>query len=426
MDPFQSKQTNKAARQENVVKLFGEIWTELFTSPVHLDSALSKRSRNTKSILAQIVPQILLQPSSLAEALGVGIAEGEPWSLDQQKLVSWRPAYLMAEHLYGAMSQGRPDVDAVIEDFPAHMIQEWTDCWDKATARTLSRTLGSEAPLSLRASTRMGAEKLLKELTAMSLPVKVQRSDLSPLGVRLSGYAPVLGTDLYQNGNFEIQDEGSQVMALFALWPELFEGLLQEKPGNVRPLPTLPELPKNPPAWTVVDACAGAGGKSLAFADALKGKGRVYSYDTSERKLQALRRRATRAQVNNIQAVAVEEGQENLVIDRFKKTAHVVLVDAPCSGWGVLRRNPDIKWRQSPDVLMRMPLIQYRLLSQYSELVQAGGRLVFGVCTFREAETTAIVEKFLDAHPDFEKAKGGFVGPGPTDGFFMQAFLRKK
>ena len=175
-----------------------------------------------------------------------------------------------------------------------------------------------------------------------------------------------------------------------------------------------------------MDACAGAGGKSLAFADAMRGKGRVFAYDTSPRKLQALRRRATRAGVRNIQAVVLESGSEQKSISKFKKTANIVLVDAPCSGWGVLRRNPDIKWRQEADSLARMPEIQGHVLSTYSELVAPGGRMVFGVCTFRKAETIEVVDRFLKEHPEFEKGPGGYLGPGPTDGFFMQAMTRKK
>jgi 16S rRNA (cytosine967-C5)-methyltransferase len=188
----------------------------------------------------------------------------------------------------------------------------------------------------------------------------------------------------------------------------------------------LPALPEKTPAWTVIDACAGAGGKSLSMADALQGKGRVYAYDISDKKLLALRRRAKHAGLNNIQTHAVKEGQEAESIKRFRRTAQVVLVDAPCSGWGVLRRNPDIKWRQGTEVLIKMPEIQKRLLSVYADLVAPGGRLVFGVCTFRRAETQEVVEHFLKNHPDFTAREGGYLGPNPSDGFFMQAFERAK
>ncbi|HAR43495.1 MAG TPA: hypothetical protein DCS07_12825, partial [Bdellovibrionales bacterium] len=170
---------------------------------------------------------------------------------------------------------------------------------------------------------------------------------------------------------------------------------------------------------------AGAGGKTLALADALQGRGRVFAYDTSAPKLTALRRRVSRGEFTNIQTIALQEGHEEDTIGKFRKRADVVLVDAPCSGWGVLRRNPDIKWRQTPEVRARMPQIQKRLLLVYSSLVAPGGRLIYGVCTFRKAETTAIVDEFLSEQPEFERAQGGYLGPESSDGFFMQAFVRK-
>jgi 16S rRNA (cytosine967-C5)-methyltransferase len=417
----------KPASEKLVLSRFNELWAGLFESPVHLDSALSKLPRSLKSTLAQIVPQILLRPVSQAEILGIGVEANEPWTLDRKALSKWRPAQIQAQRLHGMMSQRALATAPQPEDFPPQMIQQWEAAWGRQAMLELVSVLGREAPLSLRASRKVGAGGLLKGLKEGSkLPVKAELSDFAPLGVRLASYAPVLGTDLYKQGAFEIQDEGSQVMALFALWPERFSKILQKVPGPVKAGTQMPELPSETPPWTVVDACAGAGGKSLALADAMGGKGRLFAYDISALKLQSLRRRATHAGFNNIQAIALTEGEESKVISKFRRRAHVVLVDAPCSGWGVLRRNPDIKWRQADDALARLPEIQFRLLSQYAQLVAGEGRLVYGTCTFRPAETTEVVERFLKAHPEFEAGEGGFLGPGPCDGFFMQAFKRRK
>jgi 16S rRNA (cytosine967-C5)-methyltransferase len=266
---------------------------------------------------------------------------------------------------------------------------------------------------------------LLDELRHQGLPVRADLSQVAPFGVRLEGYAPVLGSPAFERGDFEIQDEGSQVMSLFALWPEMYGKLLTDSPGASQS-GKKEEPPTEVPAWNVVDACAGAGGKTLAIADAMAGRGRIYSYDTVEGKLQALRRRATRAGFTNAQAVTVVEGEESKTVSRFRRRADVVLVDAPCSGWGVLRRNPDIKWRQPPDVLERMPSVQSRLLAAYSDLVALGGRFIFGVCTFRPEESTGVVRDFLARHPEFTAREGGYLGPGPSDGFYMQAFERAK
>lgn len=424
-------QSMKSA-SSHVLEGFDRLWQSLFQEPVHLDSLLAKQSPKLKSILAQIAPSILLRPCSQAESLGVGVSPGEPWSLSPEKLAVWRAAHLMAERIYLGMSGKAKSSTGSKEDFPPHLIEEWIQSFGEQTAEELIQILTQEPPLSLRASRKIGAEALLKGLSkGDQLPVRIERSDVSPMGVRLSGYVPVMGTEWYERGEFEIQDEGSQFMAFFALWPELFGPLLQTKPGKVlqkvEKVCRFEDLPSEDlPGWTVVDACAGAGGKSLALADAMKGRGRIYAYDISLKKLQALRRRATRGSYTNIQTVAVTEGKESETIKKFRRRADVVLVDAPCTGWGVLRRNPDIKWRQTSDVLQKMPQIQSRILSEYSELVAPGGRLVFGVCTFRTSETVDQVKEFLSRHSDFIAGPGGYLGPGPCDGFFMQAFERKR
>ena len=414
-------------KNEQVLKAFSELWANLFSTPIHLDSALSKQPSNLKSILAQIVPDILLRPVSLAEALGVGLTPGVPWCLENKDLEQWRPALLMVGRMYGMMVQGKLNLKSLPDDFPPEMISEWTQTWGPSVTQELVQCLSREAPLSLRVKCQVGNQAVFKRLTSgKKLPVRAELSPMTPFGIRFSGYLPILDTDSYREGDFEIQDEGSQWMALFTLWPEIYGSYLQKTPGKVNFSKPVPEAPKKAPAWTVVDACAGAGGKTLALADLLRGKGRIFAYDRSKIKLQALKRRATRAQLTNIQSVCLTEGSELDVIDQFKESAHVVLVDAPCSGWGVLRRNPDIKWRQSEETLTRMPEVQLRLLSLYSSLVEIGGRLVYGVCTFRKSETTDVIESFLQNHSGFELNEGGYLGPDPCDGFFMQALTRVK
>lgn len=412
-------------RKEKIQKAFAALWELLFTTPVHLDSALSKQPKELKSILARIVPPILLRPAAQAQALGVGLPLGEPWG--KPELAKWRPAVLMADRLYEMMSAGIAAPDPIREDFPEAMVAEWEKDWGPECAARLVDALGREAPLSLRARAKLGAAELVKRLSAgHSIPVRIERSRIAPLGVRLAGYAPVLNTKLFEEGAFEIQDEGSQVMALFALWPEAFSSALAPTPAPETVPGAASSLPPGKKVLTLIDACAGAGGKTLAMADAVGGGGRVFAYDTSEKKLQALRRRATHAGFNNIRAIALEEGKEPEALASFRATADVVLVDAPCSGWGVLRRNPDIKWRQSAEQIKRMPEIQSRVLATYAPLAKAGGHVVYGVCTFRRAETIAVIDRFLAEHPEFEPGPGGFLGPGSSDGFFMQALLRKK
>jgi 16S rRNA (cytosine967-C5)-methyltransferase len=333
------------------------------------------------------------------------------------------PGTLIPQHLLLV-----PKFDALPEDFPPAMRSEFSSDWQNEGAARIFQRLTTAAPLSLRFSRRVDRDELVSRWRSSGkFPVRITLSSLSPWGVLLEGYTPVFRTPEYERGDFEIQDEGSQVMAAFTLWPEEVAPLLSDSPAELKVQGGALALLKAsvPASWKVVDACAGAGGKSLALADLMKGQGRIFSYDISATKLQALRRRASHAGVTNIQAIPVTEGQESESLMRFEKTADRVLVDAPCSGWGVLRRNPDIKWRQSSAALSRFPEIQLRLLEAYSQLTKPGGVLVYGTCTFRKAETTAVVHQFLERNgAQFSKGPGGFLGPGSSDGFFMQSFTR--
>jgi 16S rRNA (cytosine967-C5)-methyltransferase len=407
---------------------FDALWTKLFTSPVHLDSALSQAPPSLKSKLAPLTRALLQRPSSLAHYLKFKLSEAEPWWLDQETLADWPTAREMAKRLLQSFERDANFLEEgfpVESDFPPQMVEEWKREFGKKTADELVNTLGSPALLSLRASRLQGRDAVLSKLNdSKELPIRGKISRIAPYGFTFDDYAPVLSHSLFQSGAYEIQDEGSQLMALFALWPEDFLPILRKVPGACREWPQEKEVPKAPGTWTVVDACAGAGGKTLALADAMLGRGQVFAYDVSVKKLDALRSRAKRAGLTNIKAVALPEGNEESVMGKFARTADRVLVDAPCSGWGVLRRNPDLKWRQSMDSLPRLAELQARLLDTYSALVKPGGILTYGVCTFRSAETTKQVEAFLGHHPEFTSVGGGFFGPGTSDGFFFHAFRR--
>lgn len=430
----QKQQIQRELQQQydKPVGAFRSVWTELFQGSAHLDSALSRQPRELKSELARTLQALLRRPVSESHALGLAIEKGLPWSLGLAQLANWEGAV----HFYRAAREklenegALPGSTATGDDYPPWLLSAWEEDWGSDTSKTLQRALGEDPPLAMRASRKLGAEDLLNRLRP-GLPGEIRAvpSVVAPFGAVLSGYAPVFGSEAFQEGLFEIQDEGSQFMSLFAIWPEIFGKFLQPSPG-----PSsfswrdseFDQVLKNPASpLTVVDACAGAGGKTLALADALEGRGRVYAYDTSAGKIQALRKRASRAGLRNIQGAQVEENKEEELVSRFRRRADVVLVDAPCSGWGVLRRNPDIKWRGKDSGLDRMPGLQKRILTAYSDLVAPGGSLVFGVCTFRKSETRGVVDWFSERNPDFSPVEGGYIGPGGTDGFFMQRFRRE-
>ncbi len=357
---------------------------------------------------------------ALAEQLGVDVRS--PWKGD---IALWDGIEPLLEDSIHQIEKIEKQAGSD-KDFPDHFVKGMTEDWG-AHAGPLMQELTRDPPMGLRASRSKGSGKLLQALrTEADFPHGgPAESRVSPVGVSVAGYAAIAGTTAFQEGWCEIQDEGSQFMALFALWPEVYGKFLTPMPsafGNERP----PEPPRGRSlSWNVVDACAGAGGKALALADYLEGRGRVFAYDVSNTKLQALKRRALRWNLNNIQTRVVTSGSEEELTGQFKASADRVLVDAPCSGWGVLRRNADIKWRQSPESISDLPALQLRLMLAYSRLVKTDGILTFGVCTFRKEETTAVTETFAKECPEFELIAEGYLGPGPCDGFFMAAFRRK-
>lgn len=415
-----------APRPLNFRQAFAILWKQIFSSPVHLDSVLSKAPPSLKSSLAIMSRLLLRRPSSLAHFLHFRLAEGEPFELGMEDLENWSTAQAMADRLFQYWKRD-PDFwrqgIASPQDYPLFMVDEWRRDFGDKVAKYLVQTMGEEPSLSIRASRRKGRDEVLSALNdSKELPIRARSSQISPIGFTFDEYVAVLGHPLFKDGQYEIQDEGSQVMSLFALWPKTFLPLLRKVPGQCRSFPKDLEIPKLPGTVSVVDACAGAGGKSLAMADLLFGKGQVFAYDVSEKKLESLRKRAKRSQLTNIKTLKIDDTKEDLGLGKYLNSADRVLVDAPCSGWGTIRRNPDLKWRQRFETLENLEKLQARLLEAYSPLVKKGGILTYGVCTFRPAETTIMVENFSKAHPEFRAIGGGYLGPGPSDGFYFHAW----
>ena len=187
-------------------------------------------------------------------------------------------------------------------------------------------------------------------------------------GVVLEGRRSPFRTKVFANGEMEMQDEASQLVA---------------------------ELVAPPPRSRVIDACAGAGGKTLALAALLEGKGRVLALDSSEGKLEELRRRARRAGASNVRAIVVDLLEPGDALAGFEGAASRVLVDAPCTGLGAVRRNPETRWRLQPDDVARLVIAQADLVRAAARLVAPEGRLVYATCSFLPAEGERAVEGFL-------------------------------
>lgn len=281
------------------------------------------------------------------------------------------------------------------------------------------RALGAEATFDLRINPLAGAERaaVIAELAAASVPAEPM--PLSPVGLRLDRRRPVDQLPAFKAGRIEVQDEGSQVAAL----------LVGAQPGQL-----------------VVDYCAGAGGKSLALAADMANKGRLILFDVSKSRLDRAAVRLRRAGVNNAERRPLVEGDKS--VKRLAGKADRVLVDAPCTGTGTWRRNPDAKWRYGPEDLAEIAASQRTILERAAAMVKPGGRLVYVTCSVLTEENEAVVDGFLAETTAFRAlpvasvwaetvaARGGGVCPamGPylrlaphrdgTDGFFVAVLER--
>lgn len=237
----------------------------------------------------------------------------------------------------------------------------------------LVESLQQPAPLDLRVNTLNDKRAdVQKELAAAAL--KAVPTPFSPWGLRIDGKPALNKLDAFMRGAVEVQDEGSQLLAL----------LLDAKRGEM-----------------VVDFCAGAGGKTLAIGATMRNTGRLYAFDTSAHRLDALKPRLARSKLSNVHPAAIAHERDER-IKRLAGKIDRVLVDAPCSGLGTLRRNPDLKWRQSPKSVEELTAKQTAILQSAARLVKSGGRLVYATCSVLPEENEAIAEAFSAANPDFE------------------------
>ncbi|PIX97913.1 MAG: SAM-dependent methyltransferase [Hydrogenophilales bacterium CG_4_9_14_3_um_filter_63_34] len=244
----------------------------------------------------------------------------------------------------------------------------------------LAEALNRPAPLDLRVNTlKMARDDVLKMFAFEG--IAATPTPYSPLGLRLQGKPALQKHPLFIEGGVEVQDEGSQLLGL----------LLAPRRGEM-----------------VCDFCAGAGGKTLLLGALMANTGRLYAYDISEKRLHNLKPRLARSGLSNVhpQLIAHERDPK---IKRLAGKFDRVLVDAPCSGLGTLRRNPDLKWRQSLESLAELTAKQAAILESAARLVKAGGRLVYATCSLLEEENEAIVHAFLAAHPNFRLVPVGEV-----------------
>lgn len=303
---------------------------------------------------------------------------------------------------------------ALRANLPDWLFDLLTARYGEAETLRMADALNTPAPLDLRVnslkSTRDDVIAALGEAPIIGAP-----TPYAPLGIRILKKPSIQNLPLFQGGVVEVQDEGSQLLAQ----------ALGARRGEM-----------------VVDFCAGAGGKTLAIGAAMRNTGRLYAFDVSAKRLAKMKPRVARSGLSNVHPVQIAH-ENDAKIKRLAGKVDRVLVDAPCTGLGTLRRNPDVKWRQTPAAVVEMNLKQSAILASAARLLKTGGRLVYGTCSLLDEENEAIVAQFLASHENFvlvpmkdvlaeqkiELEMGDYLKLLPhlhqTDGFFAAVLERQ-
>ena len=362
-----------------------------------------------RRLLEKMTPHASPREMALAAIVklqGVGLGQIEAVLKDGEK--TWLAA-LKAEDLDAQPFEVRADL-------PDWVIARLRKTMGDEEILALARGLQQAAPLDLRVNAmKAPREAVLDRFAYDQLDASPTR--LSPLGVRLKEKPALNKHPMFLDGAIEVQDEGSQILGL----------LVEPRRGEM-----------------VVDFCAGAGGKTLQMGAAMNSQGRLYAFDVSDRRLAHLAPRLKRSGLSNVfpQRIANENDAK---VKRLRGKIDRVLVDAPCTGLGTLRRNPDLKSRQTEAGLAELNAKQRAILESAASLVKPGGRLVYGTCSLLREENEDIVVSFLASHADFHLvparevlARQGLKIPGceeylhlyphihGTDGFFAAVMERGK
>ena len=332
-----------------------------------------------RAFIAELVFGVLRRKRSLEAATG----KGTP----RQRALAWLVRVQgmnmrqLEPHLRGPELDMVPQIKAldlsaqplaVQWDVPDWLAERWLAVYGEAAATRLAQALLRPAPLDLRVNTLLAKrDEMLAVLNAAG--ISAAATPYSPIGIRLADKPVLAKYKPFLDGHIEIQDEGSQLLGY----------LVAPRRGEM-----------------VVDFCAGAGGKTLLLGALMHSSGRLYAFDVSEKRLAKLKPRLKRSGLSNLTPQLISS-ENDTRIKRLAGKIDRVLVDAPCSGMGTLRRNPDLKWRQSPASVAELSIKQAAILAAAARLVKPGGRLVYATCSLLPQENEQVVEAFLAAHPRF-------------------------
>ncbi len=318
---------------------------------------------------------------------------GRALSLSAEEVESLKAAPGYKRDLGSLPSTLRLSVEASVPMFFAQKLE--AELGEEALPAALA--MNTRGPLCVRVNTlKITRDELADRLTREE--VTSMPTPLSPFGLILETRQNAYGLPAFKEGLFEIQDEGSQLL-----------GMLVDAPPR-----------------KVIDACAGAGGKTLQLAAQMKNRGELFALDIDERRLEDLRQRARRDGVHNVRAQVLPTDEAKLA-EALSKLSGVerVLVDAPCSGSGTYRRKPDARYKLDDVMLADHVARQKTLLGRFAVLAKPGGRVIYGTCSVLRDENEAVVEDFLAQHPDFSVAPAGkWLGEALAEKCTRNGFLR--
>ncbi|WP_407477687.1 RsmB/NOP family class I SAM-dependent RNA methyltransferase [Elizabethkingia anophelis] len=355
-----------------------------------------------RAVVSEIFYNIIRWKKRLEYYMGEGAKPGNIYRMILAYLLWTKTHYKKFEEFEGIkiadilnkLKKGTVPTKAV-----QYSIPEWL-------AETLEKELGANwekemdalndpAPTVLRVNTlKTTKEKLIEELQKSEIESHAVRGYED--AVELEEKKNVFLTEAFKKGMFEVQDASSQLIGRFL---DVKEGM------------------------RVVDACAGAGGKTLHIAALMKNKGQIIALDIFEWKLAELKRRAKRAGAHNIETRVIDD---NKVIKRLHNSADRLLIDAPCSGLGVLKRNPDSKWKIDQDFIDRIKKEQENILQDYSKIIKKGGQMVYATCSILPSENTLQTKNFIEKNPEYELISEEKIMPSQGyDGFYMALIQRK-
>jgi len=355
-----------------------------------------------RAVVSEIFYNIIRWKKRLEYYMGEGAKPGNIYRMILAYLLWTKTHYKKFEEFEGIkiadilnkLKKGTVPTKAV-----QYSIPEWL-------AETLEKELGANwekemdalndpAPTVLRVNTlKTTKEKLIEELQKSEIESHAVRGYED--AVELEEKKNVFLTEAFKKGMFEVQDASSQLIGRFL---DVKEGM------------------------RVVDACAGAGGKTLHIAALMKNKGQIIALDIFEWKLAELKRRAKRAGAHNIETRVIDD---NKVIKRLHNSADRLLIDAPCSGLGVLKRNPDSKWKIDQDFIDRIKKEQENILQDYSKIIKKGGQMVYATCSILPSENTLQTKNFIEKNPEYELIGEEKIMPSHGyDGFYMALIQRK-